>query len=136
MVATNALVTKDVPPYAIVGGNPAKIIGYRFSEDVYANIEEFVDKYHTPPIKKENSVSRMTDGKRFVYYCDLEEEVPVFYRMLDSFVDSFDDTDLLIDCDYYISNPQLENVHRMCMTEFYGVTCLAGMDSHPFYNVQ
>ena len=26
--------TKDVPPYAIVGGNPAKIIKYRFSEDI------------------------------------------------------------------------------------------------------
>lgn len=28
-----AVVTKDVPPYAIVGGNPAKIIRYRFSEE-------------------------------------------------------------------------------------------------------
>ena len=25
--------TKDVPPYAIVGGNPAKVIRYRFDED-------------------------------------------------------------------------------------------------------
>jgi hypothetical protein len=25
-------VTKDVPPYAIVGGNPAKVIKYRFTE--------------------------------------------------------------------------------------------------------
>lgn len=31
IVAANSLVTKDVPPYAIVGGNPAKIIKYRFS---------------------------------------------------------------------------------------------------------
>lgn len=26
--------TKDVPPYAIVGGVPAKIIRYRFKEDI------------------------------------------------------------------------------------------------------
>jgi acetyltransferase-like isoleucine patch superfamily enzyme len=30
VVAARAVVTKDVPPYAIVGGNPAKIIRYRF----------------------------------------------------------------------------------------------------------
>lgn len=29
VVAAGAVVTKDVPPYAIVGGSPAKIIGYR-----------------------------------------------------------------------------------------------------------
>lgn len=33
VIAANALVTKDVPPYAIVGGNPAKIIKYRFTEE-------------------------------------------------------------------------------------------------------
>ena len=33
VIAANAVVTKDVPPYAIVGGNPAKIIKYRFSEN-------------------------------------------------------------------------------------------------------
>ncbi len=26
------MVTKDVPPYAIVGGNPARVIKYRFPE--------------------------------------------------------------------------------------------------------
>lgn len=33
VVAANAVVTKDVPPFAIVAGNPAKIIKYRFTED-------------------------------------------------------------------------------------------------------
>ena len=32
VVLTRALVTKDVPPYAIVGGVPAKVIGYRYDE--------------------------------------------------------------------------------------------------------
>lgn len=206
VVATNALVAKDVPPYAIVGGNPAKIIGYRFSEDIiekllairwwdwpkelilaraadmHGSVEEFVNKYYVPPVKKDNPVPKMTDGKRFVCYCDLQEEAPVFYRMMDEFVNKFDgtntelllyinpkqcdvertlavlsdyfsryedktcyiniyteiledETDLLIDADYYISNRQLENVHRMCMARFYGVECLSGVDAPIFYNM-
>jgi acetyltransferase-like isoleucine patch superfamily enzyme len=34
VVGANSLVNKDVPPYAIVVGNPAKIIKFRFSQDI------------------------------------------------------------------------------------------------------
>lgn len=33
IVAAGSVLTHDVPPYAIVAGNPAKIIGYRFNEE-------------------------------------------------------------------------------------------------------
>lgn len=33
VVAAGSVITKDVPPYAIVGGIPAKIIRYRFDEE-------------------------------------------------------------------------------------------------------
>ena len=38
VIAANALVVKDVAPYAIVGGNPAKVIRMRFSEAIIAQL--------------------------------------------------------------------------------------------------
>lgn len=40
VIAAGAVVTKDVSPYAIVGGVPAKEIKYRFSQDVIAKLEK------------------------------------------------------------------------------------------------
>jgi virginiamycin A acetyltransferase len=34
VVASNSVVIDNVPPFAIVGGSPARVIKYRFSEDV------------------------------------------------------------------------------------------------------
>ena len=38
VVAAGAVVTKDVPPYAVYGGNPARFIKYRFAEPDVARI--------------------------------------------------------------------------------------------------
>lgn len=40
VVAARAVVTKDVPPYAIVGGNPARLIRKRFSDEFIAMLLE------------------------------------------------------------------------------------------------
>ena len=34
VIAADSVVVKNVPPYAIVGDNPARLIKYRFSEDI------------------------------------------------------------------------------------------------------
>ena len=38
IIGMGAIVTKDVPPYAIVAGNPAKVIRYRFSEELIESL--------------------------------------------------------------------------------------------------
>ncbi len=38
VIAAGSVVTKDVPPYAVVGGNPARIIKFRFAEPVISRL--------------------------------------------------------------------------------------------------
>lgn len=61
IIAAKSVVTKDVEPYTIVGGNPAKLIKYRFSQD---KINALLDlKWWDWPIEKITSNLHKLTGK-------------------------------------------------------------------------
>lgn len=53
IIGSQSVVTKDVPPYAIVGGNPSKIIRNRFSDDQINKLLKM--KWWDWPIEKINA---------------------------------------------------------------------------------
>ena len=59
IVAAGSIVTKDVPPYAIVGGNPARIIKYRFSQEIIDKLC-LIDVSRIDQSKKEALYERIT----------------------------------------------------------------------------
>ena len=58
VVGANSFVNKDVPPFAIVAGSPAKIIKYRFSNDVIKRIEAS-DYWSYPPQKAKQIIETL-----------------------------------------------------------------------------
>ncbi|CAN5408461.1 CatB-related O-acetyltransferase [soil metagenome] len=48
IIASSAVVTKDVPPYAIVGGLPGKVIRYRFPAEIIADLLDIAWWRFTP----------------------------------------------------------------------------------------
>jgi virginiamycin A acetyltransferase len=40
IIASKSVVTSDVPAYSVVGGNPAKIIKYRFDEQTIQALQD------------------------------------------------------------------------------------------------
>jgi len=62
IIATNSTVTKDVEPYTIVGGNPAKEIKKRFSENIITKLLEL--KWWNWDIEKiTKNIRNLTDNK-------------------------------------------------------------------------
>lgn len=115
VVAQNAHVVKDVPAYAVVGGNPARVIGWRFPKQIieklqmiqwwywnhwklvenynYFNedIEGFCDRFYEDAQKEFQKLSelrKVTDDAYFTFV-DYYENYHSFVNIVTEFVDTF-----------------------------------------------
>ena len=66
IIAPGSVVTKDVPPYAIVGGNPAKVIKMRFPDTI---------------------ISKLLEVRWWDY--NVYDFLNINYQQIDSFIDHF-----------------------------------------------
>lgn len=65
VIGAGAVVTKDVAPYAIVGGVPAKIIRYRFSNEIIELLQKS-KWWEQPDEKLKNAIKYNQDPIKFI----------------------------------------------------------------------
>nr|WP_256737511.1 CatB-related O-acetyltransferase [Pseudomonas sp. dw_358] len=71
VVAAGAMVTRDVPPYAVVGGNPCKFIRWRFDEPVRERL--LACAWWDWPVAHVKAASRLlcsADMESFLHYAE------------------------------------------------------------------
>lgn len=117
IIGAESVVTKDVPPYAIAAGNPAKIIGYRFPEeqrnamnaiawwnwspdklaerraDFFQPVEYFIETYQKEAEEIWNQAVPVfeKDGrKNIVFIPDVQEPFPVWQKVIKEYASSPD----------------------------------------------
>ena len=136
IVAAKAVVTKDVPPYAIVGGNPARVLRYRFDkgiveslqkiawwdwdaetqrqrkEDFALPVEAFVEKY-LPLAENIGAPQTERSGPKTVFFpIDVGEPFPLYPKILEEyFSKDRPDAELLIYVPKKLSTE--ENIQRV-----------------------
>jgi virginiamycin A acetyltransferase len=120
IIAAASVVTKDVPPYAIVGGNPAKVIKYRLDEQqiqqlqhiawwdwsqdkikknaelFHRDVSEFASKHIEEANRALSNAPPLTFAKiggaqlTYLFIPDFYEPYPIYEKVIGEFVRYFD----------------------------------------------
>lgn len=87
VIGMGAVVTKDVPPYSVVVGNPAHVVKYRFDEDTIKKLEE-IKWWNWDEGTIESARQEMADSVTFVekYYQGLKIPRTDFTDVMDSMI--------------------------------------------------
>jgi acetyltransferase-like isoleucine patch superfamily enzyme len=86
VIGAGSVVTKDVPPYAIVGGNPAKVIKYRFDKKTIERLDEirwwdfkykylFSNLYEIQQMSTEEFIEKFGDVSKNRYHTSMDRFV-------------------------------------------------------------
>ena len=122
VIGMGAVVTKDVPPYSVVVGNPARVVKYRFDKEVIRKLEsirwwwwddaviqaarddmtdpeKFVDKYYKEIHIPETELTKTMDevkssgGRTFYFAMDQDSPRPLWDKVLAAFAEAFSHDD-------------------------------------------
>lgn len=72
VIAANAVVTKDVPPYTIVAGNPARVVKKRFDDVIIEKLLQI--KWWDWPIEKINTYTTLLCSNDFDKILDIKQD--------------------------------------------------------------
>ena len=112
VIGANAVVAKDIPPYAIAVGNPARVIKYRFDKETIRkllavkwwnwslekiadnfpllnDVEKFLEAHYSPALEEfpEDDFSKRLDGfdKIYQFLPDFEAKSPLWLKVVQDF---------------------------------------------------
>lgn len=116
VIGAGAVVAKDIPPYAIVVGNPARVVKYRFDEatikkflavkwwnwslekiaenfPLMADVEKFLATHYSPALENfpEDDLSRYLagfDGRVYQFIADFRAVKPLWKKIVRDFCQS------------------------------------------------